>query len=136
MFNLDDDDSDDEDQAKTTKKGGDDEAEYQYERGAGRKAQTEEFKQEIKTEMEASEKLVKGLRDEMKGFKDLMVDADKFETQEDAYYMECFPQYEEVDFQASIKDHGNGKRMEDNENRLNGQILKRLTTEQAKKNKE
>lgn len=101
--------------------------EFTVDKGTGNLANNIEMMNAIKTDMEAQQKLENGLKNDMVKFQDNLLQGRDFESKQDSYYMECFPQYEEVDYQASTKD-GLGKREVDFESRINGQVLKKLKT--------
>lgn len=100
---------------------------FEVNKGKGRLAQVDEMRNAVKTDMEAQEKEKTGMVNEMSKFKLNLLSGREFESKQEEHYMECFPQYEEVDYQASVKD-GLGKKEVDFDSRINGQILKRLKT--------
>lgn len=97
-------------------------------RGNARGKDNEEFRQQLQSDIALQKKIENGLKDEMKDFRVNLNEGGAIESTVDGYYQECFPKYEENEFQESIKDNNLHKRGQDNQNRLNGQVLKRLKT--------
>lgn len=69
--------------------------------GAGRVAHHNRLQQEITAEVELSQMERNKLKKEMKEFRHNHKEA----TGLDEHYMECFPTYNEDDFQMSVKDN-------------------------------
>jgi hypothetical protein len=69
-------------------------------RGEGRLTALNRIREELNQDYEEGEKEKEHLKNELKHLRDLS----KAENEEGEHYMECFPEYGEDDYQASIKD--------------------------------
>ena len=82
----------------------------------------------LKSDLSLQKEQEDGAKIEMGLFRKNLAIGGEFETKEDEHYQECFPMYEENEFQESIKDNHGKKGPHNKQSRLNGQVNKRLKT--------